>query len=214
MKKLVLLFAVFAAACGVITKKPPANTAANEPANTTATMAADTPGKMYVKWTEGANKTRSKDITIKQGLVRMGTEGPDAAKKNKLVIYDLILANYTFDPTNLPGAMPKQYGDTLIVVQVVGNKDAKQDGPPAVGTYPAGSSADPANVAGKVWNIMIRYSDDGLKDGKIMADGPKGPRQGQLKITSVADGKMTGEIEIFDDAGKVKGSFVADMPKK
>ncbi len=220
MRPIIIMAALATAlsACGG-TADPKANNAANKPANAVANAAntaaapAVEPGKMFVKWMADGNMSRSKDITIKQGLVRMSTEAPAAAKKNKLVVYDLILANYTFDPANLPGAMPKQYGDTLIVVQLIGDKDASPDGPPKAAAYPAGSAADGDNKSGKVWNILIKYSDDGVKDGKIMADSPKGTRQGQLKITSVDGGKLTGEIDVYDEAGKVKGSFTADLPK-
>jgi hypothetical protein len=198
MKNLVMIsiFALFLTACGG------------------AGLSTSTaPAKLNVKFPM-MGKDVVKDVDLKDGVVTTRTIKPTDKSTLDIPTYEIHLANFEIDSAKLSDAFPKKDGDVRVTIQILGDKDATDKTPVKEGTYNASQVADGENVYGKAWHVLIRYFEEGkVKETSLTANYPKGARKGQVKINSVKDGKLSGEIDMSDDQISVKGVFNAVLPK-
>jgi len=169
---------------------------------------------MTLKFKE-MGKEVSKEMVVKQGAVKPLDITPTVkGVDTKLVDYEFYVTNYEFTPSDLTGRYPKKDGDLLVMIQILGEKGATKESPIKAGTYNTATPADGAEVASKAWHVVIKYFEEGkMKTATLAADTPQGARKGFVKINSVADGVVKGEIDISDDFGSVKGAFSAKATK-
>lgn len=171
------------------------------------------PGKLTFKFKMIGNDV-TKELAVKQGSVFVNDIVPKQGSSLRPMDYFINLANYDF-PQKASEAYPKKDGDILIVIQVLGDKDATEKTPLKAGDYPASQAADGENVFGKAWHMQIRYFDEGrIKESYIDASYPKGTRKGSVKINPIAGDALSGEVDISDDNGSLKGTFTGKLDQK
>lgn len=172
------------------------------------------PGKLSFKFKMMGNDV-TKELTVKQGSVFVNDIIPKQGSAVRLMDYFVNLANYDFDPKKASEAYPKKDGDILIVIQVLGDKDATEKTPIKAGDYPASQAADGENVFGKAWHMQVRYFEEGrIKESYIDASYPKGTRRGSVKINPISGDAFSGEVDISDDNGSLKGTFTGKLEPK
>jgi hypothetical protein len=172
------------------------------------------PGKLTFKFKSMGNDV-TKEITVKQGTVFVNDIIPKSGSSVKIMDYFINLANYDLDPQKQSEAYPKKDGDILVVIQVLGDKDATEKTPLKAGDYPAALPADGENVFGKAWHMQIRYFEEGkIKETYIDATYPKGTRKGSVKVNPISGDAFSGEVDISDDFGSLKGTFTGKLIQK
>lgn len=172
------------------------------------------PGKLTFKF-KSMGKDVTKELTVKQGSVFVNDIIPKSGSSVKIMDYFITLANYDFDSTKMYEAYPKKDGDVLIVVQVLGDKAATEKTPLKAGEYPASQAADGENVFGKAWHMQIRYFEEGkIKETYIDAVYPKGTRKGSVKVNPISGDAFSGEVDMSDDIGSLKGTFNGKLNSK
>ena len=129
----------------------------------------------------------------------------------RIVRYSFYLANYDADAQALEREMPKADTQIKVEVQVVGAEGSNVSTPLKPGTYEASQFADGINKFGKTLDVRVNL----FENGKVMDQGIStvNPRKGFVKINSVDDEKVTGEIDMSDDFRSVKGEFSAVIIK-
>jgi hypothetical protein len=171
------------------------------------------PGKLTFKFKMMGNDV-TKELTVKQGSVFVNDIIPKPGSSVRPMDYQINLANYDF-PQKSSEAYPKKDGDILIVIQVLGDKDATEKTPIKAGDYPASQAADGENVFGKAWHMQIRYFEEGrIKESYIDASYPKGTRKGSVKVNPISGDAFSGEVDISDDNGSLKGTFTGKLDQK
>jgi hypothetical protein len=171
------------------------------------------PGKLTFKFKMMGNDV-TKELTVKQGSVFVNDIIPKSGSSVKIMDYFINLANYDFD-AKASEAYPKKDGDVLIVIQVLGDKDATEKTPLKAGDYAASQAADGENVFGKAWHMQVRYFEEGkIKESYIDAVYPKGARKGSVKVNPISGDAFSGEVDISDDSGSLKGTFTGKLEPK
>jgi hypothetical protein len=172
------------------------------------------PGKLTFKFKMMGNDV-TKELTVKQGSVFVNDIIPKTGSSVRVMDYFINLANYDFDSKKPSEAYPKKDGDILIVIQVLGDKDATEKTPIKAGNYPASQVADGENVFGKAWHMQVRYFEEGrIKESYIDASYPKGPRKGSVKVNPISGDALSGEVDMSDDTGSLKGTFTGKLEPK
>ncbi len=176
-------------------------------------LTSTAPGKLNLKFPM-VGKDIVKDVDLKDGAVSTRTIKPTDKSTLQIPTYEINLANFEIDGAKISDAFPKKDGDVRVTIQILGDKDSTEKSPVKEGTYNASQVADGENVYGKAWHVIIRYFEEGkIKDTTLSANYPQGARKGQVKINSVKDGKLSGEIDLSDDKVSVKGIFNEVLPK-
>lgn len=201
MKTRILLIALFAslllAACGGA-----------------GTGTSSGPGKLTFTF-KSMGKDVTKEFTVKQGSVFVNDIIPKSGSSVRIMDYFINLANYDFDPKKASEAYPKKDGDILIAIQVLGDKDATEKTPLKAGDYQASQTADGENVFGKAWHMQVRYFEEGkIKESYIDAVYPKGTRKGSVKINPISGDVFSGDVDMSDDSGSLKGTFTGKLESK
>lgn len=129
----------------------------------------------------------------------------------RIVMYSIYLANYDADANTLPREMPKAENQIKVEIQLVGPEGSTASSPLKPGTYAASQFSDGVNKFNKTLDVRVNL----FENGKTMDQGVSSvnPRKGFVKINSVDDEKVTGEIDMSDDFRSVKGEFNAKIVK-
>jgi hypothetical protein len=213
MKKTTLLIAATAVLIAMISG---CSSNTNQSGTATAPAKSDKPkanftGNITVTYKE-AGDTISRELAVKQGMVaplaiasRMG-----GAEVNGTT-YEFYIGSHEFEPVMSPARQPNKDGDIGVKFEIICEKGQ----PVKAGTYPVAGPKDGANIVGKTRSVYI----DDFVNGKpkslgLTADYPRGERKGQVKIDSVEGDMISGEIDMADDFGSVKGKFTAQLVGK
>jgi len=129
----------------------------------------------------------------------------------RIVMYSIYLTNYDGDVNDLQREMPKTDGQIRVEIQVVGAEGSTATTPLKPGTYNASQFSDGINKFGKALDVRVNL----FENGKMMDQGIStvNPRRGFVKISSVDDETVAGEIDMSDDFRSVKGEFNAKIVK-
>jgi hypothetical protein len=133
----------------------------------------------------------------------------DSALANKngpveALVYRIYLANYDLkltDPKKNEFERIGSNGQYRIEIQIEAERDAAVDAPLKTREYK--HNPEPFNRVS--WVMIARYKDG--KDSSVILGG--GRASGSLKITSVTDTEISGEVDFSDTDGHVGGKFTA-----
>lgn len=155
----------------------------------------------------------SKDLVGKQSIMT-ATELTTTANGEaaRIVMYSIYLSNYDTDVKTLQREMPKADGQIKVEIQVVGAQGATASTPLKSGTYDAFQFSDGINKYNKALDIRANLYENGVVQSQGIST--VNPRKGFVKINSVDNEKVKGEIEMSDDFRSVKGEFSAKIVKE
>jgi hypothetical protein len=129
-------------------------------------------------------------------------------KMTKAVNHYVALANFELE-TRGPVTMGKaltEDGNVRVVFQIVGEEGTDEKAPVKAGTYTA--KCDKYNCVDYLQ--ISRFT--GGKEEKISFTMAKA--EGDIKITSVSDDTISGEVNVTEGQNSVKGSFTAKITTK
>ena len=154
----------------------------------------------------------TKELLGKQSIMTVSelttTSNGQAAR---IVMYSIYVSNYDADPKALQREMPKADGQIRVEIQVVGAEGSTATTALKPGTYNASQFSDGVNKYSKALDIRVNLFDGGkMLDQSVSIVNP---RKGFVKINSVDDENVTGEVDMSDDFRSVKGEFSAKIVK-
>lgn len=152
-----------------------------------------------------------KDLTVKSGYAFPVTKSfTDINQKiTTAVVYNVYTANYDLDAGNFAMTLDKPMASEeqiRVVFSLVGDEGTKEPAPPKAGTYSA-----KADKYMKVENVGV-VTRKGSVDTKNWFD--RNTLNGQVKVTSVADDSISGDIDVTAGDSTIKGSFTAKVLKR
>lgn len=191
---LLLLFVIFGGACKYLSKGD----------NT----------KLVVTYKPDRNAAPiTKELVGKQSIMTT-TELTTTANGQaaRIVMYSIYISNYDVDAKTLQREMPTADNQIKVEIQVVGPEGSTANTPLKPGTYNASQFSDGINKFNKALDIRVRL----FENGKTQEQGIStvNPRKGFVKINSVDNDKVTGELDMSDDFRSVKGEFSAKIVKE
>ncbi len=152
----------------------------------------------------------TKEVSVKQSFMT-SSEITTAANGQaaRIVLYSIQLANYDASAATLEREMPNTNDQIKVEIQVVGPGGTSASTALKIGTFPAAQVADGIDQFNKVLNIKVSL----FENGKVQDQGISvvNPRKGFVKINSVTDKLVSGEIDMSDDFRSVKGQFTATI---
>lgn len=155
----------------------------------------------------------TKELLAKQSVMIVSELTTTAnGQAARIVKYSIYLANYDSDAKALERDMPKADNQLRVEIQVVGADGSTATTPLKTGTYNASQFSDGINKFNKALDIRVNI----FENGKVQDQGIStvNPRKGFVKINSVDDDTVTGEIDMSDDFRSVKGEFSAKIVKQ
>jgi hypothetical protein len=154
----------------------------------------------------------TKELAGKQSIMTVNELTTTAeGQAARIVRYSFYLANYDSNPTVLEREMPSAENQIRVEIEVVGPEGSNVNTPLKTGTYAASQFTDGVNKFNKALDVRVNLFDG----GKVLDQGIStvNPRKGFVKINSVDEETVTGEVEMSDDFRSVKGSFSAKIVK-
>ncbi len=194
MKKiwLALIIGIFTAACG----------AGGAGSGTGA-------AKLNIK-TGGQDKT----MDVKSGGVYYGNViNTSPGKPNiQTFAHTIVVANYDLDTANLATMRkPMTAADQMrVMISLTGEEATNEKSPLKTGTYD--TKADKFNKVRAL--VVTSYVDGKDKDENFDTMSSVTKVAGTVKLTSVTDDSVAGEIDVTDGEKAIKGTFTAKLPKK
>lgn len=147
----------------------------------------------YAKFT-----TFKKNLIVNESAIRNKSEQIEAT------VHRIYLANYDLnltDPNKQDYGRINAEGQYRVEIQIEAEKGASENAALKAGEY--GQKSEPFD---RVSWISISRFDNG-KDSSSMLGGSKA--SGTVKITSLSDAEISGEVDFSDSDGSVKGKFTA-----
>lgn len=142
--------------------------------------------------------------TFRKGLILNDSDFQNEDDRVTAVVHRIYLANYDMQLTNAAGRdhrLIDSEGQYRVEIQIEADKDAADDSQLNVGEYVY--KAQPFN---RISWVFLSY----LKDGKDRSENLQTAEfGGTVRITSVTDKEIEGEIDVFDRREFVKGTFTA-----
>lgn len=155
----------------------------------------------------------TKELLGKQSIMTVSESTTTAnGQAARIVIYSIYLSNYDSDARTLQSEMPKADNQIKVEIQVVGAEGSTASTPLKEGTYNASQFSDGINKFNKTLDIRANLYGNGVVQNQGIS--PVNPRKGFVKIISVDDEKVKGEIDMSDDFRSVKGEFSAKIVKE
>lgn len=130
----------------------------------------------------------------------------------RIVMYSIYVANYDSDVKALETQMPSSDDQIKVEIQVVAAEGSTASTPLKTATYTASQFSDGINKFNKALDIRVKL----FEKGKVLDQGIStvSPRKGFVKINSVVDDSVKGELDMSDDFRSVKGEFNAKIVKQ
>ena len=142
--------------------------------------------------------------TFKKGLILKDSSIQNKDERVESVVHRIYLANYDLQLTDSSKQDYRRIvsdGQNRVEVQIEAEKDAPETAPMKVGNY--SFKSEPFDRISSI--IFSRF-----KDGKDLSHIVGGKAAtGTIKISSVSDDEITGEIDVSDGDKSVKGKFKA-----
>lgn len=155
----------------------------------------------------------TKELVGKQSVMTVSELTTTAnGQAARIVMYSIYLSNYDSDVKTLEREMPKADNQIKVEIQVVGAEGSTASTPLKEGTYNASQFSDGINKFNKTLEIRANLYENGVVQNQGIST--VNPRKGFVKINSVDDEKVTGEIDMSDDFRSVKGEFSAKIVKE
>ena len=157
--------------------------------------------------------TTNDSLEVKSGYYYPGTKtftgisGPGSTSQS--TVYHIYLADFMLDPssgTRTLEAKLTSAGETKISFTLTGEEGTNKDVALKTGSY-----SPEAKHFLKVENVSIRVSEGGKEVRHIFSDSKM---TGGVKVTSVSEESISGEIDLVEGDKAIKGSFTADVYKK
>jgi len=164
-----------------------------------------------------AIKTGGKDVTMvpkssnADQSVMTYTEKPTGdgvirSKKGGSVSFEFV----NFEAKSLADYKLTADGQMRVRFSVVGEENTDQKTPIKIGTY-----TTDAEKFMRLNNIdVVTFVDGKEKSDYYSMMSGSATAKGSLKINSVTDDSVSGEIDVVDGERSIKGSFMAKLPKK
>ena len=194
MRKLVILFTAFLLITGC----------GNETAETSKTESGE---KISIKFEDTQISFASgyaKFATFKKGLILTDSAIQNKNERVEATVHRIYLANYDLqltDPNKQDYKRISSDGQYRVEIQIEAEKDAPENAALKGKEYQ--TKSDPFD---RVSWIMISRFNEGKDLSLILGDRKAA---GTVKINSVTDTEISGEIDFSDSDGSVKGKFTA-----
>lgn len=147
--------------------------------------------------------------TFKKGLILKDSDIQNKDERVESVVHRIYLANYDLqltDPSKQDYRRISADGQYRVEIQIEAEKDAAENALLKAGEYR--HKDEPFN---RISWITISHFREGKDTNHILAGKSA---TGTVKIFSVSDGEITGEIDFSDLDGSVKGKFTAQRLSK
>jgi hypothetical protein len=146
-------------------------------------------------------------LEVKSGSYHQSVTNYSAGGKSETASEAVFfIANFDMVQAKAAGKKPEN-GQMVAAFTLIGASGTNDKSPLAVGTYPVrsgeGENATRFNITTRCGVVMF---ENGAQTDKKLATSKL---QGEAKITSVADGTVSGEINVTDGESTIKGTFVA-----
>lgn len=142
--------------------------------------------------------------TFKKGLIQKVSDIQNKDERADAVVHRIYLANYDLqltDPSKQDYRRISSDGKYRVEIQIEAEENAPEKVQLKNGEY--GYKKEPFN---RISYVFLSY----FKDGKDTNENLQAAEfAGKVKITSVSDTEIKGEIDVFDKNEFVKGSFTA-----
>jgi hypothetical protein len=148
--------------------------------------------------------TYAKFATFKKGLILNDSAIQNKNERVEATVHRIYLANYDLrltDPSKQDYTRINSDGQYRVEIQIEAEKDAAENASLKIKNYQ--TKTEPFD---RVSSVVISRFDDG-KDSNSILGGSKA--SGTVKIISVTDAEISGEIDFSDSDGTVKGKFTA-----
>ena len=148
--------------------------------------------------------TYAKFATFKKGLILKDSDIQNKNERVEATVHRIYLANYDLkltDPSKQDYTRIASDGQFRVEIQIEAEKDAADDASLKIKNYQ--TKTEPFDRVS--WITISRF--DNGKDYNSMLGGSKA--SGTVKIISVTEAEISGEIDFSDSDGTVKGKFTA-----
>jgi hypothetical protein len=154
----------------------------------------------------------TKELSAKQSIMTV-TELTTTANGQaaRIVRYSVYMSNYDADAKTLEREMPKVDNQIRVEIQVVGPEGSTASTVLKPGTYNASQFSDGINKFNKALDIRVNVFENGKALDQSIST--VNPRKGFVKINSVDNETVSGEVDMSDDFRSVKGKFNAKIVK-
>lgn len=142
--------------------------------------------------------------TFKKGLIQKTSDIQNKNERIEAVVHRIYLANYDLqisDPSKQDYRRISSDGQHRVEIQIEAEENAPENAQLKTGEY--GYKKEPFN---RVSWVFLSYFKDGNDRSENLQAAEFG---GKVKITSVSEMELKGEIDVFDKNEFVKGSFTA-----
>lgn len=142
--------------------------------------------------------------TFKKGLIQKVSDIQNKDERVESVVHRIYLANYDLqltDPSKQDYRRISSDGQHRVEIQIEAEENSPENAQLKIGEY--SYKKEPFN---RISWVFLSY----FKDGKDRNENLQASEfAGKVKITSVSDTEIKGEIDVFDKNEFVKGSFTA-----
>jgi hypothetical protein len=154
----------------------------------------------------------TKELSAKQSVMTV-TELTTTANGQaaRIVRYSVYMSNYDADVKTLEREMPNADGQIRVEIQVIGPEGSTASTALKPGTYNAAQFSDGINKFNKALDIRVNVFENGKALDQSIST--VNPRKGFVKINSIDDKSVSGEVDMSDDFRSVKGQFNAKIVK-
>jgi hypothetical protein len=148
--------------------------------------------------------TYARFVTFKKGLILKDSTIQNKSERVEATVHRIYLANYDLqltDPNKQDYRRTSSDGQYRVEIQIEAEKDAAENS--AIKAKDYQPKTEPFDRIS--WITISRFNEG--KDLSSILGGSKAA--GMVKITSVTDTEISGEIDFSDSDGSVKGKFTA-----